>query len=57
VSTPTLRGNAAYGDDALDNLTSTAISGGATARSLVHNFDPAPNRLTSALNGSGADNC
>ena len=47
VSAPGLWGNAVYGYDALDNLISTAITGGATARSTTHTIDPATNRLSS----------
>lgn len=47
TSAPGLWGNASYTYDTLDNLTTTTINSGAKARSTVHNFDPATNRLTS----------
>lgn len=47
VSAPGLWGNAVYGYDGLDNLVSTSITGGATARSITHTIDPVTNRLAS----------
>lgn len=51
VNAPGMWGNAAYEYDALDNLTGTTISAGATARTTVHAIDPVTNRLTSISNG------
>lgn len=47
VSAPNLWGMATYGYDALDNLTSTVITGGPNTRSASHIIDPATNRLSS----------
>jgi hypothetical protein len=55
VSAPGMWGNATYDYDALDNLTVTAITGGATARSTLHDFDPITNRLRS-VSGPAAYN-
>ena len=51
ATVPRLWGSASYGYDALDNLTSSAISGGANARSLFHYFNPGTNRLDSVSGG------
>jgi RHS repeat-associated protein len=51
VSAPGLWGSAAYAYDALDNLTSTTITGGPTARSTIHTINPATNQLDSISNG------
>lgn len=56
VSAPNLWGTATYGYDALDNLTSTTITAGATARATVHTIDPTTNRLTSISGGPAAYN-
>ncbi len=57
VSAPNLWGNAAYTYDTLDNLTSSTITGGATARTLTMNYpDPATNRLMSTTSGPAAFN-
>lgn len=45
VSASRMWGNAAYEYDALDNLTATNISGGATARNTTHIYNPTTNRL------------
>lgn len=49
TAAPNLWGTAGYTYDALDNLTSTTISAGGTARTSVHNIDPATNRLASIV--------
>jgi RHS repeat-associated protein len=54
ASAPKLWGSALYDYDALDNLTSTTITAGGTARSTIHNFELATNRLKSATNGPAA---
>jgi RHS repeat-associated protein len=51
VSAPNLWGTASYGYDALDNLTSMTLTGGISARSTIHNINPATNRLDSITNG------
>lgn len=51
VQAPMLWGTATYAYDALDNLVSSAISGGANARTLTHTINPATNRLDS-ISGS-----
>lgn len=56
VSAPALWGNATYEYDALDNIVSTAISGGANARTLIHKIDPVTNRLDSISGGPAAFN-
>ncbi|MES2019021.1 MAG: BPSL0067 family protein [Pseudomonadota bacterium] len=53
TSAPNLWGNATYGYDAIDNLTSSTITAGTTARSMVHNFDALTNRLTSTSGTAG----
>lgn len=50
VSAPAMWGSASYDYDALDNLTKTAISAGATARSTIHTYNPTTNRLDN-ING------
>lgn len=52
VSAPGLWGTASYGYDAIDNLVSTSISGGANARTLTHDILPATNRLNSISGGA-----
>lgn len=56
VSAPKLWGSAGYGYDALDNLTSTTITGGGTARTLLHTINPATNRIDSTSGGPAAYN-
>ncbi|MDP3670713.1 MAG: RHS repeat-associated core domain-containing protein [Telluria sp.] len=51
VSAPNLWGNASYEYDALDNLTSTTITGGGTARNSIHSYDASKNRLDSITGG------
>ena len=51
TTAPSLWGTATYGYDTLDNLTSTAISGGANTRTTIHNIDYTTNRLASITNG------
>jgi hypothetical protein len=51
VSAPSLWGTATYGYDAIDNLVSSAISGGANVRTLAHKIDPITNRLGSTSGG------
>jgi RHS repeat-associated protein len=45
ANAPALWGNANFQNDALDNITSTSINKGATARASSHSYDPATNRL------------
>ena len=56
VSAPSLWGSATYGYDALDNLTSTTITGGGTARSSIHTINPATNRIDSIGGGPAGYN-
>jgi hypothetical protein len=57
VSNPGLWGNATYTYDAIDNLRTSTITGGGTARTLTMNFpDPATNRLMSTSGGPAAYN-
>ena len=56
VSAPNLWGTASYGYAALDNLVSTSISGGASARTLTHTVDPLTNRLQSVSGGPASFN-
>jgi RHS repeat-associated protein len=51
VTAPNMWGTATYGYDALDNLTSTTITGGISARKTLHNINPTTNRLDSITNG------
>jgi YD repeat-containing protein len=51
TTAPNLWGSASYTYDTLDNLKSTAITGGQNARSTVHNIDYATNRLSSITGG------
>jgi RHS repeat-associated protein len=51
VTAPNMWGTATYGYDALDNLTSTTITGGITARNTLHNINATTNRLDSITNG------
>jgi RHS repeat-associated protein len=53
VSAPNLWGTASYDYDALDNLTNTTVTAGATARTTVHTIDAATNRLASIGGGPG----
>jgi RHS repeat-associated protein len=53
VNSPKLWGDAWYSYDALDNLTSSRLMAGSTARTLTHNIDPATNRLASTTNSVG----
>ena len=55
VTAPNIWGVAAYGYDALDNLTSSEL-GGSIARYSTHTFDSATNRLTSISSNIGAYN-
>jgi hypothetical protein len=41
VAAPGIWGNVTYGYDAIDNLTSTSITGGATARTTTHTINAA----------------
>jgi YD repeat-containing protein len=50
VKAPSLWGDAVYGYDALDNLTSTAIGGG-TARTTTHTINATTNRIDSISGG------
>jgi YD repeat-containing protein len=52
VSAPGMWGSAGFTYDALDNLSTSTISSGATARTLVHNYD-ASNKL-SGITGTAA---
>ena len=54
VSAPALWGSVTYGYDALDNLTTTAMTGGPNARSTLHVINPSTNRLESISNGPAA---
>lgn len=45
VTAPQMWGRASYEYDALDNLTTTSISGGPTARNTTHIYNPNTNRL------------
>jgi RHS repeat-associated protein len=54
VVAPSLWGDAWYGYDALDNLVSTQLTAGGTARTTTHTFDPATNRLTTVSNSAGS---
>ncbi|GAB3468152.1 hypothetical protein GCM10027321_36280 [Massilia terrae] len=56
VSAPSMWGTASYTYDGLDNLTSTTITTGSSARTLNHNFDPTTNLLSSTTNGPAAFN-
>lgn len=56
VAAPGLWGNASYDYDAVDNLTTTTIERGATARSMRHVINPATNRLDRIENGPAAFN-
>jgi RHS repeat-associated protein len=50
VLSPSSWGDATYTYDALDNLTSTKLAGGATARNTIHTFDPVTNILKGIFN-------
>jgi RHS repeat-associated protein len=54
VAAPSVWGDAWYGYDALDNLVSTQLTAGGTARTTTHTFDPATNRLTTVSNSAGS---
>jgi RHS repeat-associated protein len=54
VTSPRLWGDAWFTYDSLDNLTSSQLTGGATARKLTHTIDPATNRLASTSNSAGS---
>jgi RHS repeat-associated protein len=54
AAAPNLWGTATYAYDSLDNLTASTISAGGTARTSVHDIDPATNRLTMISSGPGA---
>ena len=57
VSAPNLWGNATYTYDALDNLRTSTITAGATARSLTMNYpDASTNRLMSTSGGPAGFN-
>ncbi len=56
VSAPGLWGKVTYGNDALDNITSTALTSGATARTSTHHIDYARNRLSSISGNAAAYN-
>jgi YD repeat-containing protein len=56
VSAPNLGGTATYDYDAIDNLVSTTITGGANARTLIHKFNTDTNRLDSVSGGPAAFN-
>lgn len=56
VSAPNLWGNATYNYDALDNLISSTISGGANARTLTHTINSTTNRLDTISGGPAAFN-
>ncbi|RKH21497.1 hypothetical protein D7X74_00960 [Corallococcus sp. CA047B] len=47
VGAPGRWGDVTYGNDALDNIVSTTVTSGATARTSTHAIDYARNRLTS----------
>ncbi len=51
ATAPNMWGSATYGYDVLDNLISTTITGGISARNTSHNFNAVTNRLTSITNG------
>ncbi len=51
ASAPNMWGSATYGYDVLDNLTSTTITGGISARTTSHNINATTNRLDSITNG------
>ena len=51
ATAPNMWGTATYGYDALDNLTSTTITGGITARATSHNINATTNRLDSITGG------
>ena len=51
VVAPALWGTASYTYDAADNLTGVSVSAGPTARTTIHNFNSATNRLDSITNG------
>lgn len=54
VSAPNLWGGVTYGYDALDNLTTTSMSGGPNARATLHTINPSTNRLERIVNGPAA---
>jgi RHS repeat-associated protein len=57
VSAPNLWGNATYTHDSLDNLRTSTITAGATARTLTMGYpDPSTNRLMSTSGGPAAFN-
>jgi RHS repeat-associated protein len=49
VTAPGVWGNATYSYDAVDNLVSSTLTGGATARTSTHVIDYAKNQLTSII--------
>ena len=51
ATAPNMWGTATYGYDVLDNLTSTTITGGISARNTLHNINATTNRLDSITNG------
>jgi RHS repeat-associated protein len=54
VNSAKLWGDAWFTYDALDNLTTSQLTGGATARKLTHTIDPVTNLLTGISNSAGA---
>lgn len=50
-----MRDSATYGYDALDNLTSTTVTGGIGARTTSPNINATTNRLDSITNGPPGD--
>jgi YD repeat-containing protein len=56
VTAPNMWGTATYGYDALDNLTSTTITGGISARNTLHNINATTNRLDSITNSPPGSN-
>jgi hypothetical protein len=51
---PKLWGDAWYSYDAFDNLASTRLTVGGTARATTHMFDPSTNLLSTVANSAGS---
>ncbi|MES2153481.1 MAG: hypothetical protein V4508_27190 [Pseudomonadota bacterium] len=56
VSAPNMWGSATYGYDALDNLVSSTLTAGGTARTLTHTINATTNRIDSTSGGPAAFN-
>jgi YD repeat-containing protein len=54
VNMPSLWGDAWYSYDAFDNLASTRLTVGGTARATTHMFDPSTNLLSTVANSAGS---